>query len=123
MAAADPAALSPDEARALEEAVRSYAGTGPALTITPGLPAPDPRTWRTPLRLLTLAPPATEAEADRAYDDWVHWIAGGGLLALSGVSPGTPAQHLYRRALATGKFRDLPAPGALRILHRTAACN
>ncbi|MGV9839491.1 hypothetical protein ACWDUL_35580 [Nocardia niigatensis] len=114
-----PEFLAPDEARALSEAARTYAGRGAILEITP---AADPtgydqaiRDWRTPLRLLLILDP-NPAAADRAYDDWAHWIAGGGLLALR-------SDTLHHRALATGKFRELTPAGGLHILQRIAACN
>lgn len=114
--------LPSGEAAALSEAARTYAGKGAILEITTG-PADSAdayadavRAWRTPLRLLLISTPDTAA-ADRAYDDWSHWVAGGGLLALR------DAEDLYRRAVATGKFRTLAATGSLRILQRIAACN
>lgn len=58
-----------------------------------------------------------------AYADWVYWIAGGGLLVIPGTHPGHPAARLHQRALASGKFRELPSPATLRILLRVAACN
>ncbi|WP_067531642.1 class I SAM-dependent methyltransferase, partial [Nocardia crassostreae] len=86
------------------------------------------RHWRTPLRLLFIDGGHTEEAAQRDYDNWVHWIAGGGLLAIHDVfsDPADGGQapfHIYRRALDSGKFRELSATGSLRILQRTAACN
>lgn len=116
------ATLPPEEAEALSGAARTYAGKGAILEITAGpgdtadAYAAAVRDWRTPLRLLLITGADSEA-ADRAYDDWSHWVAGGGLLALRA------ADELYRRAEATGKFRTLAAAGSLRILQRIAACN
>ncbi|MFE3189305.1 hypothetical protein ACFXHA_09875 [Nocardia sp. NPDC059240] len=116
------ATLPADESRALAESLRAYVGKGAILEITS---RPDEtsaidenmvRDWRTPLRLLLIVHPDSDVAADRAYDDWVHWIAGGGLLALRNTD------HLYRRAVAGGKFRDLGTTGRLQILQRTAAC-
>ncbi|GAB0102024.1 hypothetical protein JMUB6875_09910 [Nocardia sp. JMUB6875] len=107
----------------IEKSVRPYVGNGVVLEVGAG---PDPadmntyldtvRTWRTPVRLLLITIP-DGAAADRAYDDWVHWIAGGGLLAIRDNPP------LHGRAVASGKFRELPTPDDLRILQRVAACN
>ncbi|MGW4244610.1 hypothetical protein [Nocardia sp. NPDC004722] len=114
--------LPADEGRALNESLRAYVGKGAILEITsrsdesPVVDENDARDWRTPLRLLLIADLDSDATADRAYDDWVHWIAGGGLLALRN------ADHLFRRATASGKFRDLGATGSLHLLQRTAAC-
>ncbi|MEU1426003.1 hypothetical protein ABZ412_02880 [Nocardia sp. NPDC005746] len=116
------ATLPPDEAAALSEAARTYAGKGAILEITAGpgdaadAYAAAVREWRAPLRLLLITG-SDSAAAERAYDDWSHWVAGGGLLALRA------ADELYRRAEATGKFRTLAATGTLRILQRIAACN
>ncbi|GAB2526959.1 hypothetical protein [Nocardia heshunensis] len=113
--------LTADEAQALREAIRAYVGQGTIIEIT-DRPASisgtdeNPENWRTPLRLLLITAPDSGAAADHAYDDWVHWIAGGGLLVLRA------ADHLYRRATASGKFRDLGTTGSLRLLQRTAAC-
>ncbi|MFJ9363989.1 hypothetical protein ACIRRA_06190 [Nocardia sp. NPDC101769] len=121
-----------DEARALSDAARAYAGKGVILEVaaradeaapgnpdeaTPGNYDSEVRGWRKPLRLLLIAEPGSDAGAERAYDDWAHWIAGGGLLALR------DADALSRRVAAGGKFRELAAVGALRILQRIAACN
>ncbi|WP_433564151.1 hypothetical protein ACQP1O_01510 [Nocardia sp. CA-151230] len=121
-----------DEARALSDAARAYAAKGAVLEVAarageaapgnPGEAAPgdygsEVRGWRTPLRLLLIDEPGSDAAAELAYDDWAHWIAGGGLLALR------DADALYRRVAAGGKFRELAGVGALRILQRIAACN
>ncbi|MTE12215.1 hypothetical protein [Nocardia aurantiaca] len=115
--------LSADEARAFSEAARSYANKGAILEIAAHSADESEsyehavRTWRTPLRLLLILDPPSDSAAVDAYDDWVHWIAGGGLLALRG------SDVLHRRAADSGKFRELTAVGALRVLQRIAACN
>ncbi|MEU0542628.1 class I SAM-dependent methyltransferase [Nocardia sp. NPDC005978] len=86
------------------------------------------RTWRTPLRLLFIDGGHTEEAAQRDYDNWAHWVAGGGLLAIHDVFPdpadgGQAPYNIYRRAMDSGKFRELSVTGSLRILQRTAACN
>ncbi|MEV6101012.1 hypothetical protein [Nocardia sp. NPDC051981] len=113
-----------DEARALSEAAHAYVGKGVILEVAaradetaPGDYDSEVRGWRTPLRLLLIAEPGSDAAAELAYDDWAHWIAGGGLLVLR------EADALHRRVAAGGKFRELAAVGALRILQRIAACN
>lgn len=85
------------------------------------------RIWRTPLRMLFVDGGHTEEAAQRDYDNWVHWVAGGGLLAIHDVFPdpadgGRAPFNIYRRALDSGKFRELSVTGSLRILQRTAAC-
>ncbi|WP_157513865.1 hypothetical protein [Nocardia concava] len=105
----------------IEKSVRPHVGNGVVLEV--GTSSADMntyrdivRTWRTPIRLLLITIP-DGAAADHAYDDWVHWIAGGGLLAIQDNQP------LHERAVASGKFRELPTSEGLRILQRIAACN
>ncbi|UGT54944.1 class I SAM-dependent methyltransferase [Nocardia asteroides] len=86
------------------------------------------RIWRTPLTMLFIDGGHTEEAAQRDYDEWVHWVAGGGLLAIHDVFPdpadgGRAPYNIYRRALDSGKFAELSVTGSLRILQRTAACN
>ncbi|MFF2553225.1 class I SAM-dependent methyltransferase [Nocardia sp. NPDC058058] len=93
-----------------------------------GSSATAARFWRTPLRLLFIDGGHTEEAAQRDYDNWTHWVAGGGLLAIHDVFPdpadgGQAPYHIYRRALDSGKFRELSVTGSLRILQRNAACN
>ncbi|MFD4441679.1 class I SAM-dependent methyltransferase [Nocardia sp. NPDC058519] len=83
--------------------------------------------WRAPLRMLFIDGGHTEEAAQRDYDNWVHWVAGGGLLAIHDVFPdpadgGRAPFNIYRRALDSGKFTELSVTGSLRILQRTAAC-
>ncbi|WP_405488039.1 hypothetical protein [Nocardia sp. NBC_00511] len=121
--------LTPAEADALTAAADTYAATGAILeisstpTATPDDYAETRSAWRTPLRLLLLTATDSDESADMAYADWVYWIAGGGLLVIPGTHPGHPAARLHQRALASGKFRELPSPATLRILLRVAACN
>ncbi|MEV6068614.1 class I SAM-dependent methyltransferase [Nocardia sp. NPDC052001] len=93
-----------------------------------GSSATAARFWRTPLRLLFIDGGHTEEAAQRDYDNWTHWVAGGGLLAIHDVFPdpadgGQAPYNIYRRALDSGKFRELSVTGSLRILQRNAACN
>lgn len=117
-----PAAMPPAEIQALLEAAHTYAATGAILT-NPS--AADPTAWRTPLRLLLIDATRRGAAAQRDYDNWAHWVAGGGLLAIHGVTPAgdTPANRIHSRAVSSGKYRALPPIESLRILQRTAACN
>lgn len=48
------------------------------------------RIWRTPLRLLFIDGGHTEEAAQRDFDNWAHWVAGGGLLAIHDVFPIRP---------------------------------
>lgn len=86
------------------------------------------KVWRAPLRMLFIDGGHTEEAAQRDFDNWAHWVAGGGLLAIHDVFPdpadgGQAPYNIYRRALDSGKFRELSVTGSLRILQRNAACN
>ncbi|WP_278263065.1 class I SAM-dependent methyltransferase [Nocardia sp. AG03] len=103
------------------------ADLGETVTAIVGSSSAAARIWRTPIRLLFIDGGHTEDAAQRDYDNWVHWIAGGGLLAIHDVFPdpadgGRPPFHIYRRALDSGKFREVSVTGSLRILQREAAC-
>ncbi|MFF2086236.1 class I SAM-dependent methyltransferase [Nocardia sp. NPDC058176] len=103
------------------------AGLTDTVTAIVGSSSAAARIWRTPLRMLFVDGGHTEEAAQRDYDNWVHWVAGGGLLAIHDVFPdpadgGRAPFNIYRRALDSGKFRELSVTGSLRILQRTAAC-
>ncbi|MGV9413752.1 class I SAM-dependent methyltransferase [Nocardia sp. NPDC003693] len=109
---------------------RTIVGAGLTDTVVGviGSSATVARTWRTPVRLLFIDGGHTEEAAQRDYDNWAHWVAGGGLLAIHDVFPdpadgGQAPYNIYRRAMDSGKFRELSVTGSLRILQRTAACN
>ncbi|MGW4634477.1 class I SAM-dependent methyltransferase [Nocardia sp. NPDC004415] len=103
------------------------AGLTDTVTAIVGSSSAAARIWRTPIRMLFIDGGHTEEAAQRDYDNWVHWIAGGGLLAIHDVFPdpadgGRPPFHIYRRALDSGKFREISVTGSLRILRRNAGC-
>lgn len=104
------------------------AGLTDTVTAIVGSSTAAAKFWRAPLRMLFIDGGHTEEAAQRDYDNWVHWIAGGGLLAIHDVFPdpadgGQAPHNIYRRALTSGKFHELSVTGSLRILQRTAACN
>jgi predicted O-methyltransferase YrrM len=78
--------------------------------------------WQTPLAMVFLDGGHSQEAADADYAGWAPRLLPGGLLAIHDVFPdpadgGRPPFVIYRRALADG-FRELPAPGSLRILAR-----
>ncbi|WP_280274836.1 class I SAM-dependent methyltransferase [Nocardia wallacei] len=92
---------------------------GPSATVA--------RMWRSPIRLLFIDGGHTEEAAQRDYDNWAHWVAAGGALAIHDVFPdprdgGQAPYHIYRKALESGKFREVSVTGSLRILERSAGC-
>lgn len=83
------------------------------------------RGWRTPLRLLFIDGGHTEDAANRDFDGWARWVQVGGALIIHDVFPdpadGGQAPYLiYRRALATGDFREVRVTGSMRVLERVS---
>jgi MMP 1-O-methyltransferase len=81
------------------------------------------RGWRMPLRLLFIDGGHTEEAAHEDFDGWARWVDVGGALAIHDVfgdprDGGQAPYHIYRRALATGDFREVAATGSMRVLER-----
>jgi hypothetical protein len=79
--------------------------------------------WSTPLALLFLDGSHTEESARGDQDAWTGHLAVGGTLAIHDVFPdpadgGQAPYGVYRRALASGDFTELPGTGSLRLLRR-----
>ncbi|MGY2061408.1 class I SAM-dependent methyltransferase, partial [Nocardia gipuzkoensis] len=85
------------------------------------------RIWRTPIQLLFIDGGHTEEAAQRDYDNWAHWVAAGGALAIHDVFPdprdgGRAPYNIYRKALESNNFREVSVTGSLRILERPTGC-
>lgn len=57
------------------------------------------------------------------YDAWAHRVASGGILAIHDLFPdpadgGQAPITIYRRALGSGNFEELPTTGTLGVLRR-----
>ena len=81
--------------------------------------------WRAPLALLFVDGGHGAAPAWADYRGWAPHVARGGLLAIHDVFPdpaqgGRPPYELYCRALESGAFEEVAAPGSLRVLRRLA---
>jgi MMP 1-O-methyltransferase len=79
--------------------------------------------WRTPLGLVFIDGSHTEESARTDYEGWARHVVEGGLLAIHDVFPdpaqGGQAPHrIYKQALRSGSFVELPAEDSLRILQR-----
>ncbi len=84
------------------------------------------RLWQHPLGLLFIDGGHTDAAATTDYEGWAPRITMGGALAIHDVFPdpadgGQPPYRIYRRALASGSFKEVGITGSLRVLERTAA--
>ncbi|PRW62315.1 class I SAM-dependent methyltransferase [Actinopolyspora mortivallis] len=79
--------------------------------------------WNTPVSVLFVDGGHTETAAQNDYTNWAPWIRPGGALVIHDVFPdpadgGRPPFHVYRRALDSGRFREVSATGSLRVLRR-----
>jgi predicted O-methyltransferase YrrM len=90
---------------------------GPSVTVASG--------WSTPLGLLFIDGGHGEDVAWADYRAWSSKVAPGGLLAIHDVfedpaDGGRPPYELYREAIDSGAFEDLPDAGcgSLRVLRR-----
>ncbi|HXV92827.1 MAG TPA: class I SAM-dependent methyltransferase [Pseudonocardia sp.] len=80
--------------------------------------------WARPLALLFLDGSHTDESAQRDYACWAPHVAPGGTLAIHDVFPdpadgGQAPYRVYRRALGSGEFTEIPGRGSLRLLRRT----
>jgi hypothetical protein len=105
------------EAAGLEGTVIAIVGDSPVVA----------RHWGTPLGLVFIDGGHGEAPAHADYESWAPHVAPDGLLAIHDVFPdpadgGRPPYEIYRRALTSGAFADVPEAGAgsLRVLRRVA---
>ncbi|MET8776877.1 class I SAM-dependent methyltransferase [Nocardia sp. NPDC004654] len=81
--------------------------------------------WRSPIRFLFIDGGHTDVAAARDYDGWSPHVEVGGALAIHDVFPdprdgGQAPFRIYRKALDSGKFREVSATGSLRVLERVA---
>lgn len=82
--------------------------------------------WARPLAFVFLDGSHTDESAQRDYECWAPHVAAGGVLAIHDVFPdpadgGQAPYRVYRRALDSGEFAELPGCGSLRLLRRTGA--
>jgi len=81
------------------------------------------RLWRQPLGMLFIDGGHTDAAATADYEGWAPMISRGGALAIHDVFPdpadgGQAPYRVYRRALASGAFKEVSVTGSLRVLER-----
>jgi predicted O-methyltransferase YrrM len=80
--------------------------------------------WGTALGLVFIDGGHSEAAAQADYAGWAPFLRAGGLLAIHDVfsrpaEGGQAPFHVFRRALASGQFRQVAAVGSLRVLEKT----
>jgi MMP 1-O-methyltransferase len=81
------------------------------------------RHWSTPLGLVFIDGGHSHATAHADYEGWADKVAPGGILAIHDLFP-NPAEggqapiEIYRRALASSAFEELPGTKTLGVLRR-----
>ncbi len=99
------------------------AGLEPVVVAVVGDSATVAAHWGTRLGLVFIDGGHTQAAAQDDYEGWSRFLCPAGILAIHDVfsSPAEGGQapfHVYRRALASGQYRELTAVGSLRVLTR-----
>ena len=79
--------------------------------------------WSTPLAFVFLDGSHTDESAQRDLRSWGPHLAVGGVLAIHDVFPdpaagGQAPYRMYRTALDSGGYDELPGLGSLRVLRR-----
>jgi predicted O-methyltransferase YrrM len=84
------------------------------------------RVWSTPLGMVFIDGGHSFAAAEADYAGWASKVAPGGILAIHDLFPdpnegGQAPITIYRRALSSGDFDELPPTKTLGVLRRRAA--
>lgn len=79
--------------------------------------------WTVPLGMMFIDGGHTHEAANRDYESWAPKVAQGGILAIHDLFPdpadgGQAPIEIYRRALASGRFEELPTTKTLGVLKR-----
>ena len=124
----DPALVDPGTGRLDTlprlRATLAAAGVEDDVLVMVGRSADVARLWRTPLGMVFIDGGHTDAAAMTDYENWAPWVTPGGVLAIHDVFPepadgGQAPYRIYRRALKSGAFTEIPGQGSLRLLERT----
>jgi predicted O-methyltransferase YrrM len=103
-------------AAGLEEHVIAIVGRSPQVAAL----------WRQPLGLVFVDGGHTDEHATADYEGWAPLVAENGLLVIHDVfadpaDGGQAPYRIYRRALDSGCFTEMPATGSLHVLRRGPA--
>lgn len=80
--------------------------------------------WSAPLGMVFIDGGHSQATADADYESWAPHLAPGGVLAIHDLFPdptkgGQAPIEIYQRALASGRFAELPGTKTLGVLRRS----
>lgn len=81
------------------------------------------RLWSQPLGMVFIDGGHSHASANADYESWAPHVAAGGILAIHDLFPdpnegGQAPIEIYRRALASGDFEEMPTTKTLGVLRR-----
>ncbi|GBC63038.1 class I SAM-dependent methyltransferase [Desulfonema ishimotonii] len=118
----DPVACKPDTFRAFRQTIEK---AGLEETVVP-IVSPSPvvaRSWATPLSLVFIDGGHAFATTYTDYNSWAGHIMPGGYLLIHDIfkdpeAGGQAPWHIYKLALASGLFAELPMTGTLGVLRR-----
>jgi predicted O-methyltransferase YrrM len=121
----DPEAGVMDSLPFLRRTLR-LAGLEETAILAVGRSAAVARLWTAPLGLLFIDGGHSFEEAATDYEAWTPKLAPGGILAVHDLFPnpadgGQAPIEIYRRALASGAYEELPTTKTLGVLRRRAA--
>jgi predicted O-methyltransferase YrrM len=121
----DPEAGAMDSLPFLRRTLR-LAGLEEIAILAVGRSAAVARLWTAPLGLLFIDGGHSFEEARTDYEAWTPKLAPGGILAIHDLFPnpadgGQAPIEIYRRALASGAYDELPATKTLGVLRRRTA--
>jgi len=79
--------------------------------------------WNVPAGMVFIDGGHTQVAADTDYECWAPKVVKGGILAIHDLFPdpsqgGQPPINIYRRAVASGDFEELPTTKTLGVLRR-----
>ncbi len=123
----DPALVDPAVGRidTLPELRRTLAAAGleDDVIVIVGRSAHVAALWRTELGMVFIDGGHTDEAAQADYESWTPFLASGGALAIHDVFPdpadgGQAPYRIYRRALDSGRFKEVRREGSLRVLER-----
>ena len=83
--------------------------------------------WSTPLGMVFIDGAHSHEAVEADYEAWAPRVAPGGILAIHDLFPdpsegGQAPIEIYRRALASGQFAELPQTDTLGVLRRLVSC-